>query len=182
MRISTLLLSVATLGTTTLAFAAPASAQQYYSHKHYTHARYHHYTHHREGRQIVVHAQEPVVVQSPVYTSLGTRGGGRHPRGWKPPAVGGTLHRRRRGCGQFRGRSAWRHGGALRLPADLRLWRSVRCAVQCGRDSGRSAVPVGGRRFRRAGRRPRLSPPPTEPLAAGPQWTLWPSENMRSHP
>ena len=79
MQFSTLLLSVATLGTTTLAFAAPASAQQYYSHKHYTHARYHHYTHHREGRQIVVHAQEPVVVQSPVYTT------------WGPVAAVGTL-------------------------------------------------------------------------------------------
>ena len=55
---------------TTLAFAiaTPASAQQPYAHKHYAHthyahARYHHY----EGRYIVVHAHEPVVVQSPGY-------------------------------------------------------------------------------------------------------------------
>ena len=66
MRFSTLLLSVATVGTTALAFAiaTPASAQQYYAHKHYAHARY---RHHYESRQIVVHAQEPVVVQSPSY-------------------------------------------------------------------------------------------------------------------
>jgi hypothetical protein len=80
MRFSTLLLSVATLGTTTLAFAiaTPASAQQYYGHKHYAHARYRHYAHHREGRQIVVHAQEPVIVQTPAYT-------------WGPVAAVGTL-------------------------------------------------------------------------------------------
>jgi hypothetical protein len=79
MRFSTLILSAATLGTTTLAFAiaTPASAQQYYSHKHYAH--YRHYAHHREGRQIVVHAQEPVVVQSPVYTT------------WGPVAAVGTV-------------------------------------------------------------------------------------------
>jgi hypothetical protein len=69
MPFSTLLLSVATIGTTTLAFAiaTPASAQQHYAHKHYAHARYHHYAHYHEGRQIVVHAQEPVLVQSPAY-------------------------------------------------------------------------------------------------------------------
>jgi hypothetical protein len=80
MRFSTLLLSVATLGTTTLAFAiaTPASAQQQYAHKHYSHARYRHYAHHREGRQIVVHAQEPVIVQTPAYT-------------WGPVAAVGTL-------------------------------------------------------------------------------------------
>jgi hypothetical protein len=63
---STILLSGARVGMTTLAFAiaAPASAQQYYGHKHYTHHYRHHYT---EGRQIVVHPQEPVVVQSPSY-------------------------------------------------------------------------------------------------------------------
>ena len=70
MPFSTLFLSGATVGMTTLAFAiaAPASAQQPYAHKHYAHthyahARYHHY----EGRYIVVHAHEPVVVQSPGY-------------------------------------------------------------------------------------------------------------------
>jgi hypothetical protein len=72
MPFSNLLLSAAAVGTTTLAFAiaAPASAQEHYGHKHYTHARYRHYAHHREGRQIVVHAQQPVVVQSaaPAYT------------------------------------------------------------------------------------------------------------------
>jgi hypothetical protein len=74
MPFSNLLLSVATVGTTTLALAiaAPASAQQQYPHKHYAHghyahSRYRHYAHHREGRQIVVHAQEPAPVQSPGY-------------------------------------------------------------------------------------------------------------------
>ena len=68
MPFSTLLLSVATVGTTTLAFAiaTPASAQQHYGHKHYAHthyahARYRHYTYYDEGRQIVVH---PVQVQT----------------------------------------------------------------------------------------------------------------------
>ena len=70
MPFSTLFLSGATVGMTTLAFAiaTPASAQEPYAHKHYAHthyahARYHHY----EGRYIVVHAQQPVVVQSPGY-------------------------------------------------------------------------------------------------------------------
>ena len=77
MPFSTLLLSVSTLGTTTLAFAiaTPASAQEHYAHKHYAHARY---RHHYESRQIVVHAQEPVVVQSPAYT-------------WGPVAAVGTV-------------------------------------------------------------------------------------------
>jgi len=80
MPFSTLLLSVATVGTATLAFAiaTPASAQERYAHKHYAHARYRHYAHHREGRQIVVHAQEPVIVQTPAYT-------------WGPVAAVGTL-------------------------------------------------------------------------------------------
>jgi hypothetical protein len=81
MPFSTLLLSGATAGMTTLALAiaTPASAQQNYAHKHYAHPRYAHYRHHvREGRQIVVHAQEPVVVQSPAYT-------------WGPVAAVGTL-------------------------------------------------------------------------------------------
>jgi hypothetical protein len=80
MPFSNLLLSVAAVGTTTLAFAiaAPASAQQHYAYKHYAHARYRHYAHHHEGRQIVVHAQEPVVVQSPAYT-------------WGPVAAVGTV-------------------------------------------------------------------------------------------
>ena len=79
---SNTLLSAATVGMTTLAFAiaAPASAQQDYSHNHYarTHyAHYHHYAH--EGHTIVVHAQEPVVVQSPSYA-------------WGPvPAVGAVV-------------------------------------------------------------------------------------------
>jgi len=73
MPFSTLLLSGATVGMTTLALAiaAPASAQEPYAHTHYTHTHYAHthyahaHYHHYEGRQIVVHAQEPVVVQSP---------------------------------------------------------------------------------------------------------------------
>ena len=78
MPFSNLLLSVATVGATTLAFAiaTPASAQEHYAHKHYAHARYRH--HYHEGRQIVVHAQEPVVVQSPAYT-------------WGPVAAVGTV-------------------------------------------------------------------------------------------
>jgi hypothetical protein len=69
MTFNTLLLSGATVGMTTLAFviATPASAQQYYAHRHYAHTHYAHYRHAHEGRQIVVHAQEPVVVQSPSY-------------------------------------------------------------------------------------------------------------------
>jgi hypothetical protein len=85
MPFSNLLLSVATVGTTTLAFAiaAPVSAQEHYAHKHYAHthyahARYHHYARYHEGRQIVVHAQEPVVVQSPSYA-------------WGPVAAVGTV-------------------------------------------------------------------------------------------
>jgi len=75
MSFSTLLLSGATVGLTTLAFAiaAPASAQEQYAHRHYTHYAHTHYAHARhrhhynEGRAIVVHAHEPVVVQSPAY-------------------------------------------------------------------------------------------------------------------
>ncbi len=85
MPFSNLLLSVATVGTTTLAFAfaVPASAQEHYAHKHYAHthyahAHYRHYAHYHEGRQIVVHAQEPVVVQSPSYA-------------WGPVAAVGTV-------------------------------------------------------------------------------------------
>jgi hypothetical protein len=83
MPFSTLYLSVATVGMTTAAFAiaTPASAQEQYAHKHYAHthyAHYRHYAHHREGRQIVVHAQEPVIVQTPAYT-------------WGPVAAVGTL-------------------------------------------------------------------------------------------
>jgi len=81
MPFSTLFLSGATVGMTTLAFAiaTPASAQEPYAHKHYAHphyahARYHHY----EGRYIVVHAQQPVVVQSPGYA-------------WGPVAVVGNV-------------------------------------------------------------------------------------------
>jgi hypothetical protein len=80
MPFSTLLLSAATVGMTTLAFAiaTPASAQQYYAHKHYAHTHYARYRHHYESRQIVVHAQEPVVVQSPAYT-------------WGPVSAVGTV-------------------------------------------------------------------------------------------
>jgi hypothetical protein len=81
MPFSTLLLSGATVGMTTLAFAiaTPASAQEYYAHKHYAHthyahARYHHY----EGRQIVVHAQEPVLVPAQGYA-------------WGPAAAVGNV-------------------------------------------------------------------------------------------
>jgi hypothetical protein len=88
MPFNTLFLSAATVGMTTLAFAVatPASAQQYYAHQHYAHAHYAyahthyaHYRHHYESRQIVVHAQEPVVVQSPTYTT------------WGPVAAVGTV-------------------------------------------------------------------------------------------
>jgi hypothetical protein len=80
MPFSTLLLSGATVGMTTLAFAigTPASAQQYYAHKHYAHTHYAHYRHAHEGRYIVVHAQEPVVVQSPSYA-------------WGPAAAVGNV-------------------------------------------------------------------------------------------
>jgi hypothetical protein len=79
MSFSNLLLSVATVGATTLAFAiaTPASAQEHYAHRHYAH--YRHHARYHEGRQIVVHAQEPVVVQSPAYTT------------WGPVAAVGTV-------------------------------------------------------------------------------------------
>lgn len=73
MTFSNLFLSGATVGVTALAFAvaAPASAQERYAHQHYAHTHYAHarYRHRRyaEGRHIVVHAQEPVVVQSQGY-------------------------------------------------------------------------------------------------------------------
>ena len=170
MPFSTLSLSGATVGMTTLALAisTPASAQETYAHKHYVHAHYHHYVHHVVGRQIIVHAQQPVPVQPRVYA-------------WGPvAAVGnvvvgtgqagaGRLYRRRRHCGRGPGRSVWRHGGALRLPvqpaaelrirrpAELPIRRPFRRPVQCGRGSGRVTVPGGGRRFRRdAGGPPRL--------------------------
>jgi hypothetical protein len=80
---STLLLSAATVGITTLAFAisTPASAQEHYAHKHYAHthyahARYRHYA--REGRQIVVHPQAPVQVQTQGYA-------------WGPAAAVGNV-------------------------------------------------------------------------------------------
>ena len=153
MQFSTLLLSVATIATTTLAFAiaTPASAQEHYGHKHYAHthyahARYRHSTHYDEGRQIVVH---PVQVQTRGYAwgpvaAIGSVVGG------TGQAVQGSLYRRRRRCGRDPGRSVWRYGGALRLPAELRVWRSVRRAVQCDWVAGRSAVPVGQRRSRSA--------------------------------
>lgn len=75
MSFSKLLLSMATVGTTTLAvaIAAPASAQEHYAHKnyahtHYSHTHYRHYAHYHQGRHIVVHAQEPApVVQTAGY-------------------------------------------------------------------------------------------------------------------
>jgi hypothetical protein len=85
MPFSTILLSGATVGMTTLAFAiaAPASAQEQYAHKHYAHThyahpRYRHYAHYHEGRQIVVHAQEPVPVQAQGYA-------------WGPAAAVGNV-------------------------------------------------------------------------------------------
>lgn len=73
MPFSTLGLSVATVGMATLAFAiaAPASAQErygqkHYTHTHYAHAHHRHYARHDEGRQIVVHAQEPARSWGPV--------------------------------------------------------------------------------------------------------------------
>jgi hypothetical protein len=53
--------------TLALAISTPASAQETYAHKHYVHAHYHHYVHHVVGRQIIVHAQQPVPVQPRVY-------------------------------------------------------------------------------------------------------------------
>ncbi len=83
MPFSAVLLSGATVGMTTLAFAIATPAAAQYVHTHYVHVHhyyhYGHYRHHYESRQIVVHAQEPVVVQSPVYTT------------WGPVAAVGTL-------------------------------------------------------------------------------------------
>jgi hypothetical protein len=62
--------SVATVGMA-FAIAAPASAQEHpqkhYSHMHYAHSRYHHYSHYGQSRQIIVHPQETVQMQSPSY-------------------------------------------------------------------------------------------------------------------
>ena len=73
MPFSTLGLFVVTAGMATLVFAiaAPASAQEHYGQKHhaythYAHAHYRHYSRHDEGRQIVVHAQEPARSRGPV--------------------------------------------------------------------------------------------------------------------
>ncbi len=155
MAFSNLLLSVAAVGTTTLALAiaAPASAQEHYAHNHYHHYVYHHhYAYHHPGRQIVVHAQEPVVVQ-PAYT-------------WGPVAAVGTLVG---GTGQ---------AVAGLLPAPARLWavswaeclaarrrssaprRPTHMALRLQRRSMRpgqwpGAVPGGGRRLRRAAIRAR---------------------------
>src|ERR1700722_1492859 len=65
MPFSNFLLSVATIGMKrfAFAFATQASPPLGYADPHYAH--YHHHAH--EGRYIVVHAQEPVVVQSPSY-------------------------------------------------------------------------------------------------------------------
>ena len=79
MPFSTLGLSVATVGIATLAFAiaAPASAQEPYAHTHYAHAHYHHYhhyAHYGEGRQIIVHSQQPVQVQTYAWGPVGAVG------------------------------------------------------------------------------------------------------------
>jgi hypothetical protein len=65
------------------AIATPASAQEqyahkYYAHTHYVHAHYRHHARYEEGRQIVVHSQAPVVVQSPSYS-------------WGPAAAVGNV-------------------------------------------------------------------------------------------
>ena len=90
MPFSTLGLSVATAGMATLAFAiaAPASAQElytqtryahaHYAHAHYAHARYRHYAHYGEGRQIIVHSQQPVQAQNLGY-------------GWGPVGAVGSV-------------------------------------------------------------------------------------------
>jgi hypothetical protein len=61
---------VTLVGVTTLAFAiaVPAAAQEQYAHRHYVHtpyghAHYRHHAHYHEGRHIVVHPQEAVIVQ-----------------------------------------------------------------------------------------------------------------------
>ena len=170
MPFSTLFLSGATVGMTTLAFAisTPASAQEPYAHKHYAHAHYRHYAHHRRGSSDHRSSASNGASAEPGLR-LGACGGGRRRRGGNRPGRAGRLYRRRRHCGRGPGRSVWRHGGALRVPvqpdaelrirrhAELRIRRPFRCAVQCGRGSGRITVPGGGRRFRRdAGRQPRL--------------------------
>ena len=74
MPFSTLGLSAATAGMATLAFAiaGPASAQEPYAHTHYHH--YHHYAHYGEGRQIIVHSQQPVQVQTYAWGPVGAVG------------------------------------------------------------------------------------------------------------
>jgi len=60
------------MATLAFAIAAPASAQErytqkHYAHTHYAHAHYRHYARYGESRQIIVHPQETVQVQSPSY-------------------------------------------------------------------------------------------------------------------
>ena len=119
MPFSTLLLSVATIGTATLALAiaAPASAQEQYAHKpyahtHYAHVRYRHYAHYPPSRQIVVHAQQPAPVQSQGYA-------------WGPVvAVGNVVG----GTGQA-------VQGVLPAPAPSWAGFSAECLAACRRSS-----------------------------------------------
>ena len=161
MPFSNLLLSLATVGTTTLAFAiaTPVSAQQYYPHHHYAHA---HYAYGHTHYTTIATTLTRVVISS--FTRK-NRWSCRPQHAWGPMGgpvsavgnvVGGTGYAVGRvftGAGMIvegRWRRVGRRVGALRRPGRLRIRRSVRCAIQCGGDRGRSAVPGGGRRFRSA--------------------------------
>ena len=160
MPFSTLLLSVATVGTTTLAFAiaTPASAQEKYAHKHYAHthyahARYRHYAHYEQVVRSLFMRNNQRQCRARATPGVPWR---RSATSWVEPArpcrevftgAGAVV-------GGVRGRSVWRRVGALRLSAELHIRRLVRRAVQCDRGSRRSAVPVGERRSRSAAARP----------------------------
>ena len=47
---------------------------KHYAHSHYAHSRYHHNAHYREGRQIIVHSQAPVVQPSYAWGPVGAVG------------------------------------------------------------------------------------------------------------
>ena len=116
MPFSTLGLSAATAGTATLAFAiaAQASAQEPYAHTHYAHTHYHHYHHYAdygEGRQIIIHSQQPVQVQT---YARGPVGAVSSVVGGTGQAVGAVFYGGWRHRGRGRWRRLWRRVGALR--------------------------------------------------------------------
>ena len=137
--------------------------------------RYRHYAHHGQGPQIIVHPQENGDRADPGLR-LGTRGGVA-PSWWEPARRCGSLYRRGRGCGRGRGRSVWRHGGALRVPvqpdAELHIRRRADLRHMAARSLRRSMRPGQwpdrrSRRWAALSEGPRPPSPATELLPAIP--------------